>query len=156
MAQIFLAFYNFRRFTIRFLEVRASHGPGPSVTRSLTLQHIFVLYSPYSPIWDNTGSLWSCMVPYGPIQFPMIRYGTLWSHTVLYGIVWFLRSHMALYGPIWLKSTRTYHSKQSAGDSPQILFILVTGVRPIKVCFLNRFLCLSDKRLLTILIKKIN
>ena len=35
------------------------------------------------------------------------------------------------------------------------MFTLVTGVRPIKVRFLNRFLRLSDKRLLTILIKKI-
>ena len=34
------------------------------------------------------------------------------------------------------------------------MFILVTSVRPIKVRFLNRFLRLSDKRLLTILIKK--
>ena len=37
----------------------------------------------------------------------------------------------------------------------EIMFTLVTtGVRPIKVRFLNRFLRLSDKRLLTILIKK--
>ena len=34
------------------------------------------------------------------------------------------------------------------------MFTLVTGVRPTKVRFLNRFLRLSDKRLLTILIKK--
>ena len=34
------------------------------------------------------------------------------------------------------------------------MFTLVTGVRPMKVRFLNRFLRLSDKRLLTILIKK--
>ena len=34
------------------------------------------------------------------------------------------------------------------------MFTLVTGVRPIKVRFLNRFLRLKDKRLLTILIKK--
>ena len=55
---------------------------------------------------------------------------------------------------IWLKSTRTYISKRNAGDFPQIVFTLVIGVKPIKVRFLNRFLCLSDKRLLTILIKK--
>ena len=35
------------------------------------------------------------------------------------------------------------------------MFAQVTGVRPRKVCFLNRFLHLSDKRLLTVLIKKI-
>ena len=34
------------------------------------------------------------------------------------------------------------------------MFTLVTGVRPIKVRFLNHFLHLSDKRLLTALIKK--
>ena len=34
------------------------------------------------------------------------------------------------------------------------MFTLVIGVKPMKVCFLNRFLRLSDKRLLTILIKK--
>ena len=34
------------------------------------------------------------------------------------------------------------------------MFTLVTGVRPIKVRFLNRVLRLSDKRPLTILIKK--
>ena len=34
------------------------------------------------------------------------------------------------------------------------MFTLVIGVKPIKVRFLNRFLRLSDKRLLTILIKK--
>ena len=34
------------------------------------------------------------------------------------------------------------------------MFTLVTGVRPRKVRFLNRFLRLSDKRLLTVLIKK--
>ena len=55
---------------------------------------------------------------------------------------------------IWLKSTRTYPSKQSAGNFPQIVFTLVIGVKPIKVRFPNRFLRLSDKRLLTILIKK--
>ena len=35
------------------------------------------------------------------------------------------------------------------------MFTLITGVRSIKVRFLNRFLRLSDKRLLTVLIKKI-
>ena len=55
---------------------------------------------------------------------------------------------------IWLKSTRTYTPLLSAGDFSQIMFTLVTGVRPIKVRFLNCFLRLSDKRLLTILIKR--
>ena len=55
---------------------------------------------------------------------------------------------------IWLKSTRTYPSKRNAGDFPQIVFTLVIGVKPIKVRFLNRFLRLSDKKFLTILIKK--
>ena len=35
------------------------------------------------------------------------------------------------------------------------MFAQVTGVRPRKVRFLNRFLRLSDKRLLTVLIKRI-
>ena len=54
---------------------------------------------------------------------------------------------------IWLKSTRTYTPLKNVSDFPQIVFTLVTGVRPIKVCFPNRFLRLSNKRLLTILIK---
>ena len=42
----------------------------------------------------------------------------------------------------------------SAGEFPQIVFTLVTGVRPIKARFLNSFSRLSDKRLLKILFKK--
>ena len=66
-----------------FLEARASHGPGPSVTeslvhsftRSLTLQQIYHLYSPYSPIWSQMvpyGPLWSSMVCCGPLWYPMV------------------------------------------------------------------------------------
>ena len=36
----------------------------------------------------------------------------------------------------------------------QIVFTLLTRVRPINVGFSNRFFCLSDKRFLNIIIKK--
>ena len=54
-----------------FLEARASHGPGMSVTRSLghtladlcSVQPFIVLYSP----------IWSCMVPYALLWSRRVR-----------------------------------------------------------------------------------
>ena len=55
---------------------------------------------------------------------------------------------------IWLIFTRSNTPLENAGGFPQPVFTLLSRVRPIKVGFLNRFLRLADKGLLTLLIKK--
>ena len=54
---------------------------------------------------------------------------------------------------IWLIFTRRSTSSKICRWFPQIVFILLTRVRPINVGFSNRFFCLSDKRFLSIIIK---
>ena len=58
------------------LEARASHGPGPSVTRSV------------GPIMVSYGPLWSSIFPYGPLWSLLVVYGPLGSFKAPYGPVW--------------------------------------------------------------------
>ena len=55
---------------------------------------------------------------------------------------------------IWLIFTRTGTPLEIFRWFPQIVFTLLTFVRPINVGFSNRFFCLSDKRCLMLIIKK--
>ena len=55
---------------------------------------------------------------------------------------------------IWLIFTRSSPPLEICRWFPQIVFILLTCVRPINVIFSNRFFCLSDKRCLMLIIKK--
>ena len=55
---------------------------------------------------------------------------------------------------IWLIFTRTVTPLEIFRWFPQIVFTLLTCVRPINVGFSNRFFCLSDKRCLMLIIKK--
>ena len=61
---------------------------------------------------------------------------------------------------LWLIFTRSSTSLEICRWFPQIVFILLTRVRPINVGFSNVFFCLSDKRFLYVIInlflKKIN
>ena len=57
------------------------------------------------------------------------------------------------YVDIWLIFTRSSPPLEICRWFPQIVFILLTRVRPINVGFSNRFFCLSDKRFLSIIIK---
>ena len=91
-----------------FLEARASHGPGPSVTQSVGRSHfsisLFYIASivPYGPVCSPVvpyGSLWSSMGPYGSLWSSMVLYGPLWSSMVPFGP---LLSPMVLYGTLWL------------------------------------------------------
>ena len=55
-------------FHLRFLEARASHGPGMSVTRSVTRSFGHTLADLYSeqPFLVLYSVIWSLMAPYGP------------------------------------------------------------------------------------------
>ena len=64
----------------------------------------------------------------------------------------FLTGAAATY--IWLIFTRTVTPLEIFRWFPQIVFTLLTCVRPINVGFSNRFFCLSDKRCLMLIIKK--
>ena len=55
---------------------------------------------------------------------------------------------------IWLILPRSNPPLEICRWFPQIVFILPTRVRPIKVGFSNRFFCWSDKRCLMLIIKK--
>ena len=55
---------------------------------------------------------------------------------------------------IWLIFTRTVTPLEIFRRFPQIVFTLLTCVRPINVGFSNRFFCLSDKRCLMLINKK--
>ena len=64
------------------------------------------------------------------------------------------KSYMSLIQAIWLIFTRTVTPLEIFRWFPQIVFTLLTCVRPINVRFSNRFFCLSDKRCLMLIIKK--
>ena len=84
-----------------FLEAKASHGPGLSVTRlvshlagrshfSRSLFYIAHIV-PYDPLWSSMvpyGTLWSSFAPYGPLCSSMVSFVPLWSRNVLYGPIW--------------------------------------------------------------------
>ena len=61
--------------------------------------------------------------------------------------------NFAGFSSIWLILPRSSPPLEICRWFPQIVFILLTRVRPINVGFSNRFFCLSDKRFLNIIIK---
>ena len=99
----------------------------------------------------------------GVLTFTLPLSNTLCIVNIPYFVGWFvlLKTKNNLFRTyhsisfIWLIFTRTVTPLEISRWFPQIVFTLGTCVRPINVGFLNRFFCLSDKRCLILIIKKI-
>ena len=108
-------------------------------------------YDPLSSPWDPPETSLRTTLHHSCVRLP----GTppLYN-TIAYYSLGHPCAHSLGHPCIWLIFTRTLTPLEIFRWFPQIVFTLLTCVRPINVGFSNRFFCLSDKRCLMLIIKK--
>ena len=106
-----------------FLEARATHGPGLSVTESVGQSVCLQIFVPYGQVWSHMvpyGPLWSCMAPYGSVWSYMFWYGYVLSRMVVYDTLWSCVVFEILSSPITLLSPVRY---QILADIESFVFL---------------------------------